>query len=146
MQAVHCYGLTGEERYQERVVREVQFIMRDILCYSRANNLIIWLSEHKAWIAADIIRLLGSQAKLPCDSPSPPPCSQSTNSSSSEQPVESPSGPAAPSPYIYWVHHAEAVTELNDKIRADFIYVFMVLSVPRASMAWRSIKHYNTLH
>ena len=61
--------MTGEERYQETVVRELQFIMRDILCYSRANNIIIWLSEHKAWIPPDIITLLGSQAKLPCDSP-----------------------------------------------------------------------------
>ena len=61
--------MTGEDRYQETVVRELQFIMRDILCYSRANNIIIWLSEHKAWIPPDIITLLGSQAKLPCDSP-----------------------------------------------------------------------------
>ena len=65
----HCYGVTGEERYQETVVRELQFIMRDILCYSRGKNIIIWLSEHKAWILADIITVLGSQAKLPCDSP-----------------------------------------------------------------------------
>ena len=50
-------------------MRELQFIMRDILCYSRGKNIIIWLSEHKAWIPADIITLLGSQAKLPCDSP-----------------------------------------------------------------------------
>ena len=56
-------------RYEETVVRELQFIMRDILCYSRGNNIIIWLSEHKAWIQADIITVLGSQAKLPCDSP-----------------------------------------------------------------------------
>ena len=61
--------MTGEERYQETVVRELQFIMRDILCYSRGKNIIIWLSEHKAWILADIITVLGSQAKLPCDSP-----------------------------------------------------------------------------
>ena len=120
--------------------------MRDIPCYSRGNSIIIWLSEHKAWIPADIITVLGSEAKLPSDSPPPPPCSQSTNFSSSEQPVKSPIGPAAPTPYIYCAHHAEAVTDLNDKIRADFIYAFMVLSVLRASSTWRSIKHYNTLH
>ena len=66
-----CIVMVGQagEKHEETVVRELQFIMRDILCYSRGNNIIIWLSEHKAWIPADIITLLGSQAKLPCDSP-----------------------------------------------------------------------------
>ena len=142
--AVCCWN--NDASYNSGVLRQLQFSMRDILSYSRGKNLIIWLSQHKAWIPADIITVLGSEAKLPSDSPPPPPCSQSTNFSSSEQTVKSPIGPVAPPPYIYCVHHAQAVTELNDKIRSDFIYAFMVVSVLRASSTWRSIKHYNTLN